>query len=170
MCHVDGVIKGIVSKELTQLLIIPDSINDAIAGALNKTVLIWEPKHNHLVCLKLLIKSLGTILSLQKLCYEFLITVNKFGQMFTSYQGKDWMVVKMKKHICIHWLKNSYRKTSSISRTVVGNKIVDNSDVVGTSPVGAAPTTSSFSTQYLASMDWAKTTSIRYKKRLSFGI
>ena len=40
----------------------------------------------------------------------------------------------------------SYRKTSSISRTLVGNKIVDNSDVVGASPVGAAPTTSSFST------------------------
>ena len=33
-----------------------------------------------------------------------------------------------------------------ISRTLVGNKIVDNSDVVGASPVGAAPTTSSFST------------------------
>ena len=40
----------------------------------------------------------------------------------------------------------NYRKTSSISRTLVGNKIVDNSDVVGASPVGAAPTTSSFST------------------------
>ena len=39
-----------------------------------------------------------------------------------------------------------YRKTSSISRTLVGNNIVDNSDVVGASPVGAAPTTSSFST------------------------
>ena len=39
-----------------------------------------------------------------------------------------------------------YRKTSNISRTLVGDKIVDNSDVVGASPVGAAPTTSSFST------------------------
>ena len=39
-----------------------------------------------------------------------------------------------------------YRKTSNISRTYVGNKVVDNSDVVGASPVGAAPTTSSFST------------------------
>ena len=39
-----------------------------------------------------------------------------------------------------------YRKTSNISRTLVGNKIVDHSDVVGASPVGAAPTTSSFST------------------------
>ena len=40
----------------------------------------------------------------------------------------------------------TYRKTSNISRTLVGNRIVDNSDVVGASPVGAAPTTSSFST------------------------
>ena len=40
----------------------------------------------------------------------------------------------------------AYRKTSNISHTLVGNKIVDNSDVVGASPVSAAPTTSSFST------------------------
>ena len=43
-------------------------------------------------------------------------------------------------------LATSYRKTSNTSHTLVGNKIVDNSDVVGASPVGAAPTTSSFST------------------------
>ena len=41
---------------------------------------------------------------------------------------------------------NEYRKTSNISRTLAGNKIVDHSDVIGASPVGAAPTTSSFST------------------------
>ena len=40
----------------------------------------------------------------------------------------------------------TYRKTSNIKCTLVGNKIVDHSDVVGASPVGAAPTTSSFST------------------------
>ena len=40
----------------------------------------------------------------------------------------------------------NYRKTSNISRTLVGNNIVDNSDVVGASPVGAAPTSFSFST------------------------
>ena len=39
-----------------------------------------------------------------------------------------------------------YREVSNLSRTLVGNKIVDHSDVVGASPVGAAPTTSSFST------------------------
>ena len=42
--------------------------------------------------------------------------------------------------------QKAYRTTSNISRTLVGNKIVDNSDVVGAAPVGAAPTTSSFST------------------------
>ena len=41
---------------------------------------------------------------------------------------------------------SKYRQVSNIRRTLVGNKIVDNSDVVGASPVGAAPTTSSLST------------------------
>ena len=41
---------------------------------------------------------------------------------------------------------NAVKKPSNISRTLVGSKIVDNSDEVGASPVGAAPTTSSFST------------------------
>ena len=48
------------------------------------------------------------------------------------------------------------RQTYNIRRTLVGNKIVDHSDVVGTSPVSAAPTTSSFSTKHLASIDWTK--------------
>ena len=42
--------------------------------------------------------------------------------------------------------KGTYRQVSNIRRTVIGNKIVDNSDVVGASPVSAAPTTSSLST------------------------
>ena len=66
--------------------------------------------------------------------------------------------------------KMKYHKTSHISRTFADNKIVDNSDVVGASPVGAAPTTSSFSNQHLASMNWAKTTAQGYKKHLNFGI
>ena len=48
------------------------------------------------------------------------------------------------KNILQYLYKNIYRKTSNISRTLVGNTIVDHSDVVGASPVGAAPTTSSF--------------------------
>ena len=53
-------------------------------------------------------------------------------------------------HIDVYVIKRHveyiYRKTSNIRRSLVGNKILDNSDVVGASPVGAAPTTSSFST------------------------
>ena len=55
------------------------------------------------------------------------------------------------KHVIILWKRRvdgiiTYRKTSNIIRTLVGNEIVDHSDVVGAPPVGAAPTTSSFST------------------------
>ena len=39
----------------------------------------------------------------------------------------------------------TYRQTSNISYTPVGNIIVDNSDVVEATPAGAAPTTSSLS-------------------------
>ena len=67
-------------------------------------------------------------------------------------------------------LWHTYRKVSDIRRTLVGNKIVDHSDAVGASPVGAAPTTSSFTTWHLASMDWAKTTAIRDEKHLCLGI
>ena len=63
-----------------------------------------------------------------------------------------------------------YHQTSNISRSFVRNKHVDHSDVVGASPVGAAPTTSSFSTKHLASMDWAKIPARRDKKHLSYGI
>ena len=42
--------------------------------------------------------------------------------------------------------KINYCQVANVSRTLIGNKIVDHSDVVGASPVGAAPTTSSFST------------------------
>ena len=63
-----------------------------------------------------------------------------------------------------------YHKTSNIRRTLVGNKIVDHSDVVGASPVGAAPTTSSFSTQHMASRDSAKTAARHYENLLSVEI
>ena len=58
-----------------------------------------------------------------------------------SCDGKDTESAPRFLPCCLY-----YRKTSNISHTSVGNKIVDNSDVVGASPVGAAPTTSSFST------------------------
>ena len=66
--------------------------------------------------------------------------------------------------------QQNYRQTSDMRRTWEGNKIVDPSDVNGASPVSAAPTTSSFSTEHLASMDWAKTTARRDENHLMFGI
>ena len=66
--------------------------------------------------------------------------------------------------------KFKYRQLSNIRRTFVGNWIVDHSDVVGASPVGAASTTSSFSTQHMASIYSAKTFAIRDKEHLSWGI
>ena len=63
-----------------------------------------------------------------------------------------------------------YRQVSNIRCNLVGNKIVDHPDVVGASPVGAAPTTSSFSTEHLASLDWAMVTARWDEKHLSLGI
>ena len=63
--------------------------------------------------------------------------------------------------------ESKYRKTSNIRRTLVGNKIVDNSDVVGALPVGAAPTTSSFSTWHLGSRDSEKTAARQYENILN---
>ena len=60
---------------------------------------------------------------------------------------------------------NKYRQTSIISRTLAGIKIIDHSDVVRASPVGSMPTTSSFSTLHVASIDWA--TARRGEKHLS---
>ena len=63
-----------------------------------------------------------------------------------------------------------YTQTSNISRSLVGNNIVDHSDVVGASPIGVAPTTSSFSTIRLASIDWTKTTTRRDEIHSNLGI
>ena len=65
------------------------------------------------------------------------------------------------------WGKNC-RQTSNISRTSVGNKVVDHSHVVRASPVGAAPTTFSFPNQHLASVNWTKTTAKRDEEHSSF--
>ena len=68
--------------------------------------------------------------------------------MIDMNSGTKWKV--MKKLLTMQGTSGTdvltYRKTSNISRTLAGNKIVDNSDAVGASPVGAAKTTYSFST------------------------
>ena len=65
-------------------------------------------------------------------------SIHKFTPVF--------LVVKTQNKHMLSRLNYTYRQVSNISRTLVGNEIVDHSDVVGASPVGAAPTTSSFST------------------------
>ena len=52
---------------------------------------------------------------------------------------------------------SKYHPTSNISRMLVGNTIVDHSDAIAALPIDAAPTVSTFSTEHLASIDWAKT-------------
>ena len=52
----------------------------------------------------------------------------------------------------------NYRQTFNTIRTLVGNKIDDDSDEVGALPVSAAPTALPISIWHLASMDWPKTT------------
>ena len=63
-----------------------------------------------------------------------------------------------------------YRQICNITCTLVANKLVDHSFVVGALPAGVAPTTSSFWTKHLASMECAKTTARRDQKCLRFGI
>ena len=54
-----------------------------------------------------------------------------------------------------------YRQIYNIRRILIGDTIDDHSDEVGASPVGAAPTTSSFSTWHLTTIDCTKTSARR---------
>ena len=86
----------------------------------------------------------------------------------------DWLRIWQSGHITLAAIIGVYRQTSNISHTLVGKKIVDQLDVVGASPAGATPTTSSFSTEQLASMvclgkDNCKTRRERFKL-FGFGV
>ena len=80
----------------------------------------------------------------------------------SHYLNWCWFIIKG-----VLW---HYFQTPNISCTSVGNKTVDHSDVVGASSIGAAPITSSFFTENLASIEWAKATARWDKKHLSFRI
>ena len=81
-----------------------------------------------------------------------------------------WSISHQLDEICTWFCALDYCQASNISCISAGNKIVNHSDVVGALPVGAAPTTFSFTTSHLVSMDWAKTSSARrVEKHLSFG-
>ena len=82
---------------------------------------------------------------------------NSYIPITVSHKCPLFLFVYMNKDMKCHYIaqyeiKNiteyngSATSTYNISRTLVGNKIVDNSDVVGESPVSAAPSISSFST------------------------
>ena len=92
------------------------------------------------------------------------------GRNHSTMTPADLIVLELHGSINGPLMFQIYRQVSNISRTLVGNKVVDHSDVVGASPVGAAPTTSSFSTEHMASLDWAKTTARWDEKHLSFAI
>ena len=64
--------------------------------------------------------------------------MQQHGKLCNFLSGVNWC-----RFIC-SYPKNSdaNRQTSNVSRTLVGNDIVEHSDVAGASPVGAAPTTS----------------------------
>ena len=88
----------------------------------------------------------------------------------SRYNWKSGLPLQRASNAASFSMPYQYRQTSNIRRTFTDNKTVDHSDVVGAAPVGAAPTTSSFSTYHLASLDWANTTARQDQKHSSFRI
>ena len=102
---------------------------------------------NDLVLYKGNLLSYSTYLYGFRKLYSTTLVLIKFTGSIIKFRDEGQYCVSIFVDLLILFImKSYYRKTSHISRTLVGNKIVDNSDVVGASPVGAAPTTSSFST------------------------
>ena len=79
-------------------------------------------------------------------------------------------MINKAKHSWLDTHNFTYHQTSNIICSSESNKIVYHSDVVRASPVGGAPTTSSFSTWHLSSVDWSKKATGRDENYLSFGI
>ena len=94
----------------------------------------------HIICFVISIGVCDT-----RSCWTVLSKYNE-SWLYIAYFVDISFVSYDKSTKCIFVSNSYYRKTSNISRTLVGDKIVDHSDAVGASPVGAAPTTSSFST------------------------
>ena len=105
----------------------------------------------------------GQVISSHTLLGMWLLIHAGLKLIHVSNRGPSGPIFKL---IAETWLN---KRVQDIN-TLIGNKLIDHSDVAGALPVGATPTTSSFFTWHLASMDWAKTTARRDKKHLSFGI
>ena len=110
------------------------------------------------------------------LCVSFIIIIRCSVETLDDKREKQNKCVQeiekcdFKIEICSRYW-NTYHQVCNIKRTFVGNKKVGHSDVIGTSTVSAAPTTSSFLTQHLASMDSAKSTARRDEKHVfKFGV
>ena len=115
----------------------------------------------------------------QKILLNILV-IDDFGnglvpirhQTFTQINAVLFMIIwwnLVKHHPNFQTFLWNYCQTSNISHTFVDNRIVDHSNVVGAALTGDAPTTSSFSTYHLASIDCPKTTARWDEKHLSFG-
>ena len=89
-----------------------------------------------------------------------------------DFVAKIWSLTLCQLLMCkgAKFWKYNYHQISNIRHTLIGNKTVDHSNIIEASPVGAAPTTSSFSTQHLTSIDCAETTVRRDDRHLIFVI
>ena len=95
---------------------------------------------------------LSFVISMENYFHKWLMNILRTANLFwlTNLNSLNiimsFLIYISKLLLYLPAINYDYCKTSNISRTLVSNKIVDNSDVVGASPVGAAQTTSSFST------------------------
>ena len=116
---------------------------------MNCTCLLIRKCTWNVFCKMLAILLRSSFVFLHTKMYTRLLTIKYVFDLNHCMLSKNSTILSFKfssrmQLLCLYYC--GYRKTFNISRTLVGNKIVDNSDVVGASPVGAAPTTSSFST------------------------
>ena len=109
----------------------------------------------------------------QEPCHPCLSFIDVLAEPLVKL-GYGWVIIWQKTMVCNYWplllSQVNYHQTCNIRHIFIGNRLANHSDVVAASPVGAAPTTSSFSTLYLGSIDWAKATARQEGNHLSFVI
>ena len=90
----------------------------------------------------------------------------------STTQFRKWFEHRLRVHGIYRQNSNisNVPPNSNISCTFTGNKLVYHSHVFGATPIGAAPTSSSFSTKHLGSIDWATTTATGDKNHFFFNL